>query len=106
MIIFIFLVAVGPLRVSYIRVSYIKVRAEGLGVEREAGLLACPKRVVILAIGLLSHTGIWALALLAVLMHRAAVEGMFTVWQEIRKAPEGHNAAKHNAYKISTDNHH
>jgi len=50
MIIFIFLAAINPLRVGYT-----KARAEGLGVECEAGLFACPKRVVILAIGLLSQ---------------------------------------------------
>ena len=34
-----------------------------------------------LAIGLLSHTGIWALALLAVLADVTAMERMFAVWQ-------------------------
>jgi CDP-diacylglycerol--glycerol-3-phosphate 3-phosphatidyltransferase len=55
MIIFIFLAVVGSLLVSYT-----KARAEGLGIECKTGLLARPERVVILAIGLLSHTGIWA----------------------------------------------
>ena len=64
MIFFIFLTVVGSLLVSYT-----KARAEGLGIECKTGLLARPERVVILAIGLLSQTGIWALALLAVLTH-------------------------------------
>jgi hypothetical protein len=55
MIIFIFLAVVGSLIVSYT-----KARAEGLGIECKTGLLARPEHVVILAIGLLSHTGIWA----------------------------------------------
>jgi CDP-diacylglycerol---glycerol-3-phosphate 3-phosphatidyltransferase len=101
MIIFIFLTVVGSLLVSYT-----KARAEGLGIECKTGLLARPERVVILAIGLLSHTGIWALALLAVLTHVTAVERMFSVWQGTHKTPEVHNATMHNAYKTSTEDHH
>jgi CDP-diacylglycerol--glycerol-3-phosphate 3-phosphatidyltransferase len=101
MIIFIFLAVVGSLLVSYT-----KARAEGLGIECKIGLLARPERVVILAIGLLSHTGIWALALLAVLTHVTAMERMFAVWQGTHKTPEVHDAATHNAHETSTDNHH
>jgi CDP-diacylglycerol---glycerol-3-phosphate 3-phosphatidyltransferase len=101
MIIFIFLAVVGSLMVSYT-----KARAEGLGIECKIGLLARPERVVILAIGLLSHAGIWALALLAVLTHVTAVERMFAVWQTTLRIPETHDAAPHNTYETSTDNHH
>jgi hypothetical protein len=39
-------------------------------------------------------------------MHVTMVERMFTVWQGRRKTPEVHDAATHNAYEASTDNHH
>jgi len=79
MIIFIFITAVGSLMVSYA-----KARAEGLGLECKTGLLARPERVVVLAIGLLSGTVIWALALLAVLSHVTAVERVAHVWKITR----------------------
>jgi CDP-diacylglycerol---glycerol-3-phosphate 3-phosphatidyltransferase len=101
MIIFIFLAVVGSLMVSYT-----KARAEGLGIECKTGLLARPERVVILAIGLLSHTGMLALALLAVLTHVTAVERMFAVWQATRKTPEVHSAAPHTLYATGADDHH
>jgi len=86
MIIFIYASVVGSLMVSYT-----KARAEGLGIECKTGLLARPERVILLAIGLLSQTGIWVLALLAVLSNVTAVERMFAVWrstnqqQKVRK---------------------
>jgi CDP-diacylglycerol---glycerol-3-phosphate 3-phosphatidyltransferase len=101
MIIFIFLAVVSSLLVSYT-----KTRAEGLGIECKIGLLARPERVVILAIGLLSHTGIWALALLAVLTDVTAMERTFAIWQGTHKTPEVHDATTHNAHETSTDNHH
>ncbi len=64
MIVLVFVAAVGSLMVSYA-----KARAEGLGLECKTGLLARPERVVILALGLLTGTTIWALMLLAVLSH-------------------------------------
>jgi CDP-diacylglycerol--glycerol-3-phosphate 3-phosphatidyltransferase len=76
MILFVFIAVVGSLMVSYT-----KARAEGLGIECKTGLLARPERVIILAIGLLTNTGIWALALLAVLSHVTAVERIIAVWQ-------------------------
>jgi len=69
MITLIFIAVVGSLMVSYT-----KARAEGLGLECKAGLLARPERVVILALGLLSGTSIWALILLAVLSQATAIE--------------------------------
>lgn len=75
MIAFAFVAVVGSLMVSYT-----KARAEGLGLECKTGLLARPERVVLLAIGLLTHTGIWALALLAVLSNVTAVERIIVVW--------------------------
>ncbi len=88
MVIFVFIAAVGSLMVSYT-----KARAEGLGIECKTGLLARPERVIILAIGLLSNTGIWALALLAVLSHVTAVERMIAVWHSTPVALDMRNQA-------------
>jgi CDP-diacylglycerol--glycerol-3-phosphate 3-phosphatidyltransferase len=76
MITLVFVAAVGSLMVSYT-----KARAEGLGLECKTGLLARPERVVILAVGLLTGTTIWALTLLAVLSHVTAVERIIHVWR-------------------------
>jgi CDP-diacylglycerol--glycerol-3-phosphate 3-phosphatidyltransferase len=66
-------------------VSYAKARAEGLDLECKTGLLARPERVVVLAIGLLTGTTIWALVLLAVLTHFTAVERIVHVWRATSK---------------------
>ncbi len=76
MIVLIFVAAVGSLMVSYA-----KARAEGLGLECKTGLLARPERVVILSIGLLTGTTIWALMLLAILSHVTVVERILHVWR-------------------------
>jgi CDP-diacylglycerol--glycerol-3-phosphate 3-phosphatidyltransferase len=101
MVICIFLTVVGSLIVSYT-----KARAEGLGVECKTGLLARPERVVILALGLLSHMGIWALALLALLTHVTAVERILTIQRAMRKIPTVSNAAPHKRDETSADNCH
>jgi CDP-diacylglycerol--glycerol-3-phosphate 3-phosphatidyltransferase len=67
-------------------VSYAKARAEGLGLECKTGLLARPERVVILAIGLLSGTTIWALALLAIFSHITAIERIAYIWRVTRQS--------------------
>jgi len=72
--------------VGSLMVSYTKARAEGLGIECKVGLLARPERVILLALGLLTHTGIWALALLAVLSNVTAIERMLAVWHSVRQA--------------------
>jgi CDP-diacylglycerol--glycerol-3-phosphate 3-phosphatidyltransferase len=95
MIVFIFITAVGSLMVSYA-----KARAEGLGLECKTGLLARPERVVILAIGLLSGTVIWALALLAILSHVTAIERIVHVWRITRR-----NVEKSKAKSFSSDIH-
>jgi len=82
MIAVIFIAVVGSLMVSYT-----KARAEGLGLECKTGLLARPERVVLLAIGLLSGTSIWALALLAILSQVTAIERVVYVWR-ITSHPE------------------
>jgi len=87
MITFIYIAVVGSLMVSYT-----KARAEGLGIECKTGLLARPERVIILAIGLLTNTGIWALALLAVFSHVTAVQRIIVVW---RATSASANAQKH-----------
>jgi CDP-diacylglycerol--glycerol-3-phosphate 3-phosphatidyltransferase len=83
MIMTIFVAAVGSLMVSYA-----KARAEGLGLECKTGLLARPERVVILAIGLLTSTTIWALVLLAVLSHVTAIERILHVWHATNQSIE------------------
>jgi CDP-diacylglycerol---glycerol-3-phosphate 3-phosphatidyltransferase len=85
MITFIFVSVVGSLMVSYT-----KARAEGLGIKCKSGLLARPERVIILAIGLLSRTSIWALAILAVFSHITAVERMISVWRSTRQSVNDH----------------
>lgn len=80
MIFFIFIAVVGSLMVSYT-----KARAEGLDLECKTGLLARPERVIILAIGLLTGTGIWALALLAVFSNVTAVERILSVWRTTQR---------------------
>ena len=74
MILFIYVAMAG----SFL-VSYTKARAESLGAECHVGLLARPERVVILALGLLSGTSIWMLALLAVLSNVTAIERIVAV---------------------------
>ncbi|HCI82376.1 MAG TPA: hypothetical protein DHW02_22095 [Ktedonobacter sp.] len=79
MILFLYMAMVG----SFL-VSYTKARAEGLGVECHVGILARPERVVILALGLLSGTSIWMLALLAVFTNITAIERMIAVKNAMR----------------------
>src|SRR5579883_862692 len=100
MILFTFIAVVGSLMVSYT-----KARAEGLGIECKTGLLARPERVILLAIGLLSSTTIWALALLAVFSNVTAVERIFATWRSTRQLTDSHNHAYHQPQMIGTDNH-
>jgi CDP-diacylglycerol---glycerol-3-phosphate 3-phosphatidyltransferase len=81
MIAVIYIAVVGSLMVSYT-----KARAEGLGLECKTGLLARPERVVILAIGLLSGTSIWAVALLAIFSQVTAMERVVYVWRITNQA--------------------
>src|SRR5216683_7082384 len=87
MITLVFIATVGSFMVSYA-----KARAEGLGLECKTGLLARPERVVILALGLLTGTVIWALALLAVLSHVTAIERLVYVWHVTSQTAEGKEA--------------
>ncbi len=75
--------------VGSVMVSYTKARAEGLGLECKTGLLARPERVIILAIGLLTNTGIWALALLAVFANVTAVERILSIWRTTTRQSVG-----------------
>jgi CDP-diacylglycerol---glycerol-3-phosphate 3-phosphatidyltransferase len=88
MITLIFVSVVGSLMVSYT-----KARAEGLGIACKSGLLARPERVIILAIGLLSRTSVWALAVLAVFSNITALERMVSVWRSTRPYCEQHDAS-------------
>jgi phosphatidylglycerophosphate synthase len=89
MIALIFVAAIGSLMVSYT-----KARAEGLGLDCRTGMLARPERVVILAIGLLTGTTIWALTLLAVLSHVTAVERIIHVWRAANQPGESRDATQ------------
>jgi CDP-diacylglycerol--glycerol-3-phosphate 3-phosphatidyltransferase len=80
----IYIAAVGSLLVSYT-----KARAEGLGLECRTGLLARPERVVILALGLLTGTTIWALMLLAFFSNVTAVERILHIWRITLHSPPG-----------------
>lgn len=85
--------------VGSLMVSYAKARAEGLGLECKTGLLARPERVVILAIGLITGTVIWAVLLLAIFSNFTAVERIAHVWQVTRKLEQ----AKSQPDTISSD---
>ena len=87
MIAVIFIAVVGSLMVSYT-----KARAEGLGLECKTGLLARPERVVLLAIGLLSGTSIWALALLAIFSQVTTIERVVHVWRITSRAAQSSEA--------------
>jgi CDP-diacylglycerol---glycerol-3-phosphate 3-phosphatidyltransferase len=67
--------------VGSLMVSYAKARAEGLGLECKTGLLARPERVIILAIGLITGTVIWAVLLLAVFSNFTAIERIAHIWR-------------------------
>ncbi len=110
MIALIYIAVVGSLMVSYT-----KARAEGLGLECKTGLLARPERVVILAIGLLSGTSIWALMLLAVFSQITAIERIVHVWRITNGADRTAQLSEagnisvdvlSEANSTSTDNHH
>jgi CDP-diacylglycerol--glycerol-3-phosphate 3-phosphatidyltransferase len=97
MMVFIYVAVVGSLMVSYT-----KARAEGLGIECKTGLLARPERVIILAIGLLTNTGIWALALLALFSNVTAVERMIAVWRKTRQFTAEQAGQTHEAKHITS----
>lgn len=101
MIAFIFAAVVGSLMVSYT-----KARAEGLGIECKTGLLARPERVIILALGLLTNTGIWALALLAVFSQVTAVERIISVWRSTHQPVGTREHAPATQEDTSSDNRH
>ncbi len=92
MITLIFIAVVGSLMVSYT-----KARAEGLGLECKTGLLARPERVVILALGLISGSSIWALALLAILSQATAIERIVYVRHIIETAAQTSEAESYSS---------
>lgn len=69
-------------------VSYVRARAQSLGFNGDGGLLARPERVVITVIGLIvSPLLVWALWILAVLTNVTAMQRIWVVWQQARRAP-------------------
>jgi len=107
MIALIYIAVVGSLMVSYT-----KARAEGLGLECKTGLLARPERVVLLAIGLISGTSIWALILLAIFSQVTAIERVVHVWRITNRTVQLSKAANISVDMLaqtndtSTDNRH
>jgi CDP-diacylglycerol--glycerol-3-phosphate 3-phosphatidyltransferase len=69
-------------------VSYVRARAQSLGFNGDGGWLARPERVVITVIGLvIAPLLVWALWILAVLTNFTAVQRIWVVWQQARRAP-------------------
>jgi phosphatidylglycerophosphate synthase len=100
--------------VGSLMVSYAKARAEGLGLECKTGLLARPERVVILAIGLITGTVIWAVLLLAIFSNVTAVERVMHIWrvtrhfdvmsQPVKSPADGHSSAEVGAQFVAPTN--
>jgi len=68
-------------------VSYVRARAQSLGFDADGGLLQRPERVVITVIGLMvMPLLVWALWLVAVLANVTAVQRIWEVWQQSRRA--------------------
>ena len=76
----IYLSIVGSLMVSYTR-----ARAEALGFDGKAGLLARPERIVLLAFGLIVGWLSFALAILAIFTNFTAVQRVYHVWKQDRE---------------------
>ena len=89
--------------VGSLMVSYTKARAEGLGLECKTGLLARPERVVILAIGLITGTVIWAVLLLAIFSNFTAVERIVHIWRATMRSI--HSEAVSQPGKFPADKH-
>jgi len=74
--------------VGSLLVSYIRARAEGLGLECQAGLFTRPERVVVLALGLLlsqmASALIIALAIIVVLSFFTVAQRLVYVWQQTK----------------------
>jgi CDP-diacylglycerol--glycerol-3-phosphate 3-phosphatidyltransferase len=69
-------------------VSYVRARAQSLGFDGNGGLLPRPERVVITVIGLIvMPLLVWTLWILAVLSNVTALQRIWMVWQEARRAP-------------------
>jgi len=80
--------------VGSLMVSYAKARAEGLGLECKTGLLARPERVVILAIGLITGTVIWAVIFLAIFSNVTAIERIVHIWRATMHARHSRHSAE------------
>ena len=78
-------------------VSYVRARAHSLGFNGDGGWLARPERVVITVIGLvIAPLLVWALWILAVLTNVTAMQRIWVVWQQARRAAgtEGRTASE------------
>jgi CDP-diacylglycerol---glycerol-3-phosphate 3-phosphatidyltransferase len=69
-------------------VSYVRARGQSLGFSVDGGLLARPERVVVTVVGLVIPPALyWSLWILAVLTNVTAVQRIWLVWQQARRAP-------------------
>ena len=71
---------------SSLMVSYARARAEGLGLDGHAGLMARPERVLLLAVGLIvggASLLIWTVGILAVTSTFTALQRILMVWRSL-----------------------
>jgi CDP-diacylglycerol--glycerol-3-phosphate 3-phosphatidyltransferase len=87
-------------------VSYAKARAEGLGLECKTGLLARPERVVLLAIGLITGTVIWAVLLLAVFSNVTAIQRIVYVWRATKRSKHSVAASQPGEFSVNGHDEH
>ena len=71
--------------VGSLMVSYTRARAEALGFEGKAGLLARPERIILLAIGLIVGWISFAVAVLAIFTNFTAAQRVYYVWRQDRE---------------------
>ena len=71
--------------VGSLMVSYTRARAEALGFDGKAGLLARPERIILLAFGLIVGWLSFALAILAIFTNFTAVQRVYHVWRQDRE---------------------
>lgn len=64
--------------------SYVRARAEALGFDGRGGLVDRPRRVILLAAGLLTGWIMPSLIVIAVLTHMSALQRCVLVWQQSR----------------------
>jgi CDP-diacylglycerol---glycerol-3-phosphate 3-phosphatidyltransferase len=81
-------ILVGVALVGSLMVSYIRARAEGLGIECQAGLFTRTERVVVMALGLLlsqfDYALLVTLSIIAFFSWFTVIERMIYAWRHMR----------------------